>query len=356
MTAASADGPADQPAVQTPRDPVPGLAAVTGASGYLGSNLIALLLERGWAVRAVTRRPLPAFARGPAAGAGRLELRPLDDIRDQPQLEDAFVGVDAVFHLAARISLFTEDPAVWDINVHGPRAVGRAALAQGVRRLVHCSSVHAFDVSQARGAVDESCPRSTAPGRPVYDRSKAAGEAALRTVVDEGLDAVVVNPTGIVGPVDVGPSRVNRLLLLAARGRLPVVLAGGFDWVDVRDVALGLTAALERGRTGENYLLGGHRRSSLELSRLAARAGGHRGPRFTVPTSLAARVAPMGNRIGRRVGSDLLTPASIGALLDDPVVDTSKAERELGYSPRPLERTVSDLVGSWSTRTQRVPE
>ncbi len=352
-----------EPAAPRYAGPGPGVAAVTGASGYLGSNLVALLRQRGWTVRGVVRRPsTPGFAGrsgagiGAEAGTGSLEVRLVDDIRDQPELEDAFEGVDVVFHLAARISLLTDDPAVWDTNVHGPRAVGRAALAQRVRRLVHCSSVHAFDVSEARGPVDETCPRSTAPSRPIYDRSKAAGEVALRTVVDEGLDAVIVNPTGIIGPVDTCPSRANRLLQLAARGRLPAVFAGGFDWVDVRDVAIGIAAAVDRGRTGENYLLAGHRRSSLELSRLAARAGGHRGPWFTIPVTVAERLAPLGNRVGRRVGSDLFTPASIGALRDDPIVDATKAAHELGYSPRPLERTVSDLVASWSTSTHRVPE
>ena len=325
------------------------MAAVTGASGFVGTNLLQRLHDDGWTVRAVVRRP-PG-----GAAAALAEARLVDDIRDQPQLQDAFEGADVVFNLAARISLFTDDRDIWDINVNGPRAVGRAALACGVGRLVHCSSVHAFDVSLARGRVDERCPRSTSPERPIYDRSKAAGEAALRTVIDEGLDAVVVNPTGIIGPVDPGPSRANRLLRLAARGRLPFVLAGGFDWVDVRDVALAMIAALERGGTGENYLVPGHRMSSLELSRMAARAGGHRGPLAEVSLDVAARLAPLGNRVGRWLGSDILTPASVGALRDDPVVDGTKAASELGYSPRPLERTVTDLVASFSTSTQRVP-
>jgi dihydroflavonol-4-reductase len=337
--------------VTSPREPdAPrGVAAVTGASGFVGVNLISRLCDEGWQVRAVARRPLPDLT------TGRVELRRVDDIRDQPQLEDAFEGVDVVFHLAARISLFTEDPSVWDVNVNGPRAVGRAALAQGVRRLVHCSSVHAFDVRVARGPVDETCPRSISPTRPIYDRSKAAGEAALRTVIDEGLDAVIINPTGILGPVDAGPSRINRLLRLASRGHLPVVLAGGFDWVDVRDVALGLTAALDRGRTGENYLISGHRLSSLELSRMAARAGGHRGPRVAIPLGLLDPLAPLGNRIGRRLGSDIVTPASLGALRDFPAIDGTKAAAELGYAPRSIERTVAELVESFSTSTHRVP-
>ena len=325
------------------------MAAVTGASGFVGLNLLARLCEDGWTVRALARRPLTGSI------AEQVQLHLVDDIRDQPQLEDAFEGVDVVFHLAACISLFTEDPAVWGINVNGPRAVGRAALAQGVRRFVHCSSVHAFDVRLARGAVDEGCPRSTSPDQPIYDRSKAAGEVALHKVIDEGLDAVIVNPTGIIGPVDPGPSRINRMLRLAARGRLPAALAGGFDWVDVRDVAWGLTAASERGRTGENYLISGHHLSSLELMRMAAHAGGHRGPRFAVPFRAVEPFAPLGDRVGRRLGSDIFTPASLRALKGDPTVDGTKATTELGYAPRPIERTVAELVESFSTSTQRVP-
>ena len=312
-------------------------ALVTGASGFVGSNLVSRLCALGWNVRSYGVRPFDV--RGVAGVASVI-----GDVRDRRRLDEALVDVDVVFHLAAVITLLRNDPEAWDVNTKGPATVAGAALAHGVNRLVHCSSVHAFDLSRARPRLREDSPRS-GPGRPLYDRSKAAGEAAVREAVAEGLDAVIVNPTGIIGPIDLGPSRANGILLAAARGHLPVAVAGGFDWVDVRDVVDGCIAAIGRGRTGESYLLSGHQATSVQIGRLAAGMNGRLGPLFGLPAWAAEAIAPIGERVGRLWGSDDFTPTSIGTLLDDPLVDCSKAARELGYQARPLEDTVRDLVG-----------
>ena len=315
----------------------PRSAAVTGAAGYVGINLVRLLRDTGWQVRTIARRPVAGID---TAGVEHT----IADVRDVAVLTEAFAGIDVVFHLAARITLATDDPEAWDVNVNGPAAVAAAALAAGVSRLVHCSSVHSFDLALARPRLNEVSPRSTRPTRPLYDRSKYAGELEVHKVIDRGLDATIVNPTGILGPIDLGPSRINAFVDAAARGRLPVVVRGGFDWVDVRDVASSLVAAAERGRTGENYLLSGHRASALHLARLAAALNGHRGPLVVVPALLARRAAPAGERISRWFHTDFVTPASVGTLLDDPVVEGDKARRELGHDPRPLEDSVRDTV------------
>ncbi len=315
-------------------------AVVTGATGFVGQNLVRHLRAEDVSVRTVDVRPLGSTD---AEGVEHT----LTDLRDQAVLELAFADADIVFHLASKITLFARDSQTWETNVHGAATVARAALAQGVPRLVHCSSVHAFDLSRSRGHLDEESPRCTSDDRPVYDRSKAAGEAEVRKVVDAGLDAVIVNPTAIFGPIDVGPSRVNRVLRLAARGRVPFVVGGGFDFVDVRDVVVGLVAAARHGRTGESYLLGGHRETALGLARRAARTAGHRGPRWAIPLRLIAPFAPLGERVGRIFGSDSFAKASVSTLAEDPVVDISKAARELAYVPRSLDDTIEDLVRSF---------
>ena len=313
-----------------------GRVLVTGASGFVGRNLLAHLLDQDCPVRTFGRRPVT----GPE---GRRVDHVIGDVRDAEAVATAMAGVDVVFHLAARITLLSEDPEAWSINVDGPRVVAEAARAAGVRRFVHCSSVHAFDLGRCREHVDEDAPRS-GPGRPLYDRTKAAGEDAVRRSIAEGLDATIINPTGIIGPVDPELSRANWLLRTAARGHLVAATKGGFDFVDVRDVVAAAVAALDRGRTGQNYLVSGHRTTSLRLARMAAGMNGHLGPLFALPTSMARALAPLGERIGRRFGTDSFTPAAISAQVDDPHVDHSKATLELGYRPRPLEDTIRDLV------------
>jgi dihydroflavonol-4-reductase len=312
-------------------------AVVTGATGFLGLNLVRYLLVAGWRVRTVGRRPL-------LDPDGRTVNHSIVDVRHHEELLPVFAGADVVFHLAAKITLATVDPEAWDINVRGTASVARAAREAGVGRLVHCSSVNAFDLARARPPLNERSPRSTNADRPLYDRSKAAGEVEVRKMIDGGLDATIANPTGVIGPGDPGPSRVNAIIEKAARGRLPIIVDGGFDWVDVRDVVRGLVALSERGRTGENYLLTGHRASALQLTRMAAAVNGRRGPLVALPIGLARRAAPRIERIGNIFNSGLITPASIGALVDDPVVDGSKATAELDHHPRPLAESVRDTV------------
>ncbi|HKA51959.1 MAG TPA: NAD-dependent epimerase/dehydratase family protein [Candidatus Dormibacteraeota bacterium] len=246
------------------RTPATGMAVVTGAAGHLGGNLVRALLAQGQIVRAVDlgwKQSLDGLD---------LDWCPAD-LRDPASIRSALAGADVVYHLAAVISI-SGDPEgqVWSTNVSGVATVAQAALEGGVRRLVHCSSVHAFDIEICGGALDEASPRSVREKLPVYDRSKAAGEAELHAWVEKGLDAVVVNPTGLIGPYDFEPSRMGRFFLELRRGKLWAVVDGGFDWVDVRDVAAALMAAASQGRSGESYLLGGHRLSMRELAGMAA--------------------------------------------------------------------------------------
>lgn len=312
---------------------------VTGASGHLGANVVRALVSAGETVRAVDIRPVSALD-GIAADFVR------GDVLDPGTLKNGFTGADFVLHLAAKISIAGDpDGSVRRVNVDGVRHVAEAALEAGVRRLVHCSSLHAYDVGATGGPVREDGLRATAPSLPAYDRSKAEGEDELRRVVDRGLDAVIVNPSGMFGPVDPEPSRMGRVFLAMFRGRMPISVTGAFDWVDVRDVATALISAAERGRAGENYLIGGHRASVTELGRLAAAVSGRRPPRLVVPLGPVRIAAGAAVRIAgpERAGRLLLTPESLHALATDPVVDYSKAAAELGYRARPLAQTVADL-------------
>ncbi|MFE3544520.1 NAD-dependent epimerase/dehydratase family protein [Nocardia sp. NPDC059177] len=312
--------------------------AVTGAAGYLGTNLIPQLVERGHDVVAIDRAapttsdPAVTWVEG--------------DVLDPASMRSALADVEVVYHLVALITLAEKNDLAWRVNTEGVRVTAEAALEVGVRRFVHTSSIHAFDQYRAGGHIDETTGRSVDPELPVYDRSKWAGEEKLRAVIERGLDAVIVNPTGVYGPVDFPDrlSRLNRTVLEAVRGRTPVMIGGGFDLVDVRDVGQGLILAGEKGRTGENYLLGGEMVTLFDLCKMAAAHAGVKGPRFAIPAKALGALLPVLEPIGKRLGSDILSKAALGAVISAPIVDHGKAERELGYQPRPVQQTVADLV------------
>ena len=310
---------------------------VTGGSGHIGSNLVESLISDGHDVRVVDLR------RPPAVAATWVQL----DVRDEAGLRRAFDGASVVYHLAAVISVAGGMRGeVESVNVAGVRSVVGAALATGVPRLVHCSSIHAFDLATCAGrTVDEESPRSRRRELPAYDRSKAAGEVEVQRAVDRGLDAVIVNPTGVIGPGDPDPSRMGVVLRALWRRRLPAVVAGGFDWVDVRDAVRALTAAAARGRVGANYLVPGHRHSVAELARLAERVAGRRlALRRAVAQPALRACAPLATVVARRWPHPLLpTREALAALRTFPVVNGARAAHELGHAPRPLQETLDDL-------------
>jgi len=313
------------------------IVAITGASGHVGANLVRRLLADGHTCRVLVRRDERALA-------GLNIERFAGDVLDPSSLAAAFSGAERVFHLAALISVVGDpDGAVARTNVVGPRNVVAACRQAGVRRLVHFSSIHAYSQSPLDQILDETRPHVDAARAYAYDGSKAAGEREVLAGVAQGLDAVIVNPTAVLGPQDFKPSRMGQILLDLYHRRLPALVHGGFDWVDARDVADGAWRAAERGRTGEKYLLGGHWASVRELATLAQDVTGVPAPRFDTPMPLARLAAPFAFAFSRWTGrTALFTPESLGALRANRRISHDKATRELGYAPRPLAETVRD--------------
>jgi len=312
------------------------VVVVTGATGHVGANLVRELLRRGRRVRTVIHRN-----EQPLDGLDVERVRA--DVCDPSSLRAAFDGAQVLYHLAAVISIDGDRGGlVPRTNVGGVRNVMAAALACRVRRVVHFSSVHAFVQEPLDRPIDETRARVTSARYPAYDRSKAGGEAEVRAAVARGLDAVIVNPTGIIGPLDYAPSRMGRLLLALYHRRLPSLIQGGFDWVDVRDVVASAIVAEERGRTGESYLLSGHWHSLHELGGMAEEVTGIRPPRATCPMWLARVGAPFAlayGRIARR--EPLFTIETLHALRANRCILHSKATRELGHTPRAARESVA---------------
>jgi dihydroflavonol-4-reductase len=321
-------------------------ALVTGATGHLGANLVRALVDRGEHVRALVRRDSGALAG--LEGVDQVH----GDILSPESLAPALDGVDSVFHLAGKISIWGDpDRTVFRVNVEGTENILQAALSSGTKRFIHCSSVQAFDLySSSTSAIDETLPLATADSRAsAYDCSKAEGERRVHAAIGRGLNAVIVNPTGVIGPVDFGPSRLGQVLLDLRDRTIPSLIGGGFDFVDVRDVAEGMIGAREQGRTGENYLLGNRRVTVAELAAAAAEVTGSAPPRFCCPLWLG-RASAIFVEIGARLTSSnpLYTRESIQILSITGEISHQKAEREIGFSVRPLEQTVGDIYRHFS--------
>jgi dihydroflavonol-4-reductase len=315
--------------------------AVTGASGFVGVNLIRALRDEGRPVRAVI-----------ANEAERPWLDGLDveivcaDVRDPDAVTAALAGAEAVFHLAGIISLQPDDwPRVEAVNVRGVAHVVEACLTNHVRRLVHFSSFHAIVQEPLGVPLDETSPLISAPDAPPYNRSKALGELAVRAGIEHGLDAVIVNPTGIIGPNDQRPSYFGQVILDLASGQLPALVTGGCDWVDVRDVVAGALAAERNASTGRKYMLSGHWVTLPDIAVIVAQATGTPAPRAVLPMWMARGYAPLHEAISRRQGRvSRLTRVSLEELSGNPQVSHARAARELDYQPRPFRETLLDAL------------
>lgn len=321
------------------------MVLVTGASGHIGGNLVRALLKEGRKVRALVRKD-------------RRALEGLDvefvtgDVLDTDSIAKAVKGCDTVYHLGAVISVDGEsEKKVFDVNINGTKNVVRACLGNGVKRLVHFSSIHAIHGLNTRGLLDEACGYSEANKCLPYNASKSGGERVVQEAVAEGLDAVIVNPTSVIGLNDFKPSHMGQLFLDLYNRKFPVLIDAGFDWVDVRDVALGAMLAEKKGRKGERYLLTGKFLKIRDLGLIIEQCTGRRMPRIALPIWAAKLGVPFVGLYSALIGKrPLLTYGSLSALEDYRPVDGTKAKKELGYSPRPLEDTIKDTF-EWFKQT-----
>jgi dihydroflavonol-4-reductase len=315
------------------------IVAVTGISGLVGGNLVRALLSRGARVRGLIHHDTRAI-QGLA-----VECIP-GDVLDTNSLRQAFTGADVVYHCAAHISLQTGDREhINAVNITGTRNVVNACRECDVRRLVHLSSIHALDQQAASTTIDETTPLALSPDHLPYDRSKAAGELEVRRAIAAGLDAVILNPTGIIGPYDFKPSFFGRAVLALAKGKMPALVKGGFDWIDVRDVVAGMLQAESHAPPGSSYILSGSWRSIRAVADQVAAWAGVPAPRFAAPLWAAYLGIPLMNLIAKiQKTAPLYTRVSLDALRLNRPVSSALAERELNHSPRSFETTISDSL------------
>lgn len=313
------------------------LTVVTGASGHVGGNLIRALLKEGRQVRALVREDIRAFQ------GLHVELTN-GDLTSPASLVRAFKGADVVYNLAVKISIVGDpDGSVHQTNVVGTRNVVNACIECGVKRLVHFSSTHALSNKPYDKPVTEESVRVTEANAGAYDVSKVGGELEVLAGVKRGLDAVIVNPSAILGPHDYKPSRMGQVLLQLYYRSFPGLVNGGYSWVDVRDVVAGAMAAEKLGRTGESYLLTGHWMSLKQLALVAEEITGVKAPRMVFPLWMARIGVPFSLMAAAFSGKEpLFTNDALDALKCNKNILFDKAAKELGYKSRPIAETIRD--------------
>jgi dihydroflavonol-4-reductase len=269
------------------------------------------------------------------------------DLREPESLDKAIAGCEAVFHVAADYRLWVGNPAeMYRANVEGTRAVLDAARKNNVRRAVYTSSVATMGFTSNGQPADENSPVSLDKMIGPYKRSKFEAEAVVRELVAErSLPAVIVNPSTPIGPGDIKPTPTGRLIVEAARGRVPGFVNTGLNVVHVEDVALGHLLAADGGEIGRRYILGGENMGLVEILSEVARLTGRRPPSFRIPYAAILPVAAGAEALARLTGREPFVTLD-GARMSKKTMffSSARAVRELGYAPRPARQAIADAV------------
>ena len=306
---------------------------VTGASGFVGSAVARCLIEAGFSVRALVRN------KSPRAHLSGLDLDFCEgDLRDRQSLERALAGMRYVFHVAADYRLWARDPSeIFAANVEGTGNLMEEALRTGAERVIYTSSVATLGLRADGTAADESVPLNEEQGIGAYKRSKIAAERLVEAMVAERkLPAVIVNPSTPIGPRDVRPTPTGRIIVEAAKGRIPAFVDTGLNLVHVDDVADGHLAALRYGKIGQRYILGGQ--NVLFSQMLADVAGlvGRRPPRIRLPWQSLIPVAYAAEIVAHFTGREPFATLNGVHMAKHRMFFTStKAEQAIAYRSRP---------------------
>jgi dihydroflavonol-4-reductase len=322
------------------------LAFVTGATGFVGSHVARVLAEQGADLRLLVRS-----GSDPKNIEGLKADRVAGDLCDPASLEKAMAGCDVVFHVAADYRLWVRDPErMYRANVEGTRAILKAALQNGVRRVVYTSSVATMGFTSNGHAVDENSPVSLNNMIGPYKRSKFLAEEVAIEAGHSGMDVVVVNPSTPVGERDIKPTPTGRIILDFLKKKFPAYVDTGLNLVDVSECAHGHVAALEKGRSGERYILGGENLTLKQILDKLAVITGLPSPKVRVPyvVALATGVVDeiLTGRILKREPRATIDAVRMGR--KKMFVSSSKAARELGWKIVPVDDALRCAVDWFS--------
>jgi dihydroflavonol-4-reductase len=317
---------------------------VTGGSGFVGSAVLRALCGRALNLdlRALVR---PSSPRANLEGVDCAVVT--GDMRHAGDVSQALEGVRVLFHVAADYRLWARDPGdIIRANLEGTRTVMEAALARGVERIVYTSSVATLKAQGRPVPVDEASPLADGEGIGAYKQSKVAAERLVDHMVAENdLPAVIVMPSTPIGPRDIKPTPTGRILVEAATGRIPAFVDTGLNLVHVDDVAAGHILALDRGRIGERYILGGQDASLREMLAAIARLTSRKPPTVSLPRGPLYPLAWASEAVAQVTGKEpMLTRDALRMASHHMFFTSAKAERELGYSARPYVEALADAL------------
>jgi len=319
-----------------------GIALVTGASGFVGSAVARAARARGLSLRLLVREASP---RRNIEGLNAEIV--VGDMADPQAMAKAMAGVDCLFHVAADYRLWARDPEeIVRHNLQGTTAVMTAALAASVKRIVYTSSVATLGFYGDGRPSDETLPLKPAEAIGAYKRSKVMAERAVQALCAErGLPVVIVSPSTPIGPRDIKPTPTGRIIVEAAEGRIPAFLDTGLNLVHVDDVAEGHMLALEKGRIGESYILGGQDVSLGQFLADIANLVGRKPPTVSLPRAPLYPLALITEAVAQLTGKEpFLTRDALKMASHHMFFSSAKAERELGYAARHYPEAIADAV------------
>lgn len=312
---------------------------VTGGTGFIGANLIRLLLQKGYEVRALVR------PESNIENLKNLEIEKVEGCLTDSNLYQSLKGCQVLFHCAAHYSLWQKDkPLLAQYNILGTRHILAAARQAGIERTIYTSSVAAIGVKPGV-AVNEiyQSPVENLVGH--YKKSKYWAEQEAHQAVKLGQDIVIVNPSTPIGPWDIKPTPTGDLILRFLRRKMPAYVNTGLNFIDVRDVALGHLLALEKGKTGERYILGHQNLTLKEFLDLLSKITGLPAPQKTLPIWLPLSVAWVDEMILANLGKTPSIPLDGVKMSRQPMYyNASKAVQELGLPQSSIQTALQDAV------------
>ncbi len=326
---------------------------VTGATGFVGSAVARRLVAHGFHVRALVR------ANSNRSNIAGLDVEPiLGDMRDETSMVQALAGARFLFHVAADYRLWASNPdEIARNNLEGVRATMAAARRAGVERVVYTSSVATLKPDLGGAAVDETARQTPQAAIGAYKRSKLLAEREVEQMVaKEKLPAVIVSPSTPIGPRDIKPTPTGRIIVEAACGRIPAFVDTGLNLVHVDDVAAGHLLALEKGRIGENYILGGDDVMLEEMLGAIASLCGRKAPHIRLPRAPLFPLAIGAEALARITGKEpMLTTDALRMARYRMFFSSARAARELGYRARPWHDGLADALAWFQTNGYLMP-